>query len=170
MLLKKINCIRVRITKNSISLLHHITICLQCTCQSTTSYWLIKREQIVRKERPINLDLSTVKFPVTAIASIVHRISGIIIFIAIAIFLILLNNSLTSETGFNQVMEYVDNFFVGFILWGAMTALAYHAVFGVRHMIQDKGYWEELNSASISAKVGFVITAILAILAGVLVW
>jgi len=124
----------------------------------------------VRKERPINLDLSTVKFPIVAISSIVHRISGIIVFIALAIFLFLLNNSLTSETGFNQVMGYVDNFFIGFVLWGALTALAYHAVFGVRHMIQDMGYWEELTSASLSAKVGFLITAILAILAGVLVW
>lgn len=124
----------------------------------------------MRKERPINLDLSTVKFPIVAISSIVHRISGIIVFIALAIFLFLLNNSLTSETGFNQVMGYVDNFFIGFVLWGALTALAYHAVFGVRHMIQDMGYWEELTSASLSAKVGFLITAILAILAGVLVW
>ena len=124
----------------------------------------------MRKERPINLDLTTVKFPIVAISSIVHRISGIIVFIALAIFLILLNNSLTSETGFNHVMGYVDNFFIGFVLWGALTALAYHAVFGVRHMIQDMGYWEELTSASLSAKVGFLITAICAILAGVLVW
>lgn len=124
----------------------------------------------MRKERPKNLDLSTVKFPITAIASIVHRASGIIVFVALAIFLTLLNNSLTSEADFNRVMSYVDNFFVGLILWGALTGLAYHAVFGVRHMIQDMGYWEELESAALSAKVGFIITAVLSILAGVLVW
>jgi len=124
----------------------------------------------VRKERPKNLDLTTVKFPITATASILHRISGIIVFIALAIFLTLLNYSLTSETDFNQVMGFVDNFFIGLVLWGALTGLAYHAVFGVRHMIQDMGYWEELDSASSSAKIGFVITAILSILAGVLVW
>jgi succinate dehydrogenase / fumarate reductase cytochrome b subunit len=124
----------------------------------------------VRKERPKNLDLTTVKFPVTANASILHRISGIIIFIALAIFLTLLNYSLTSESGFNQVMEFVDHFLVGIVLWGALTGLAFHAVFGVRHMIQDLGHWEELESAATSAKIGFAITAILSILAGVLVW
>ncbi|WP_372882003.1 succinate dehydrogenase, cytochrome b556 subunit [Psychromonas sp.] len=124
----------------------------------------------MRKVRPKNLDLTTVKFPITAIASIAHRISGIIVFVALAIFLTLLNSSLSSETDFNRVMGYVDNFFIGFVLWAALTGLAYHAVFGIRHMIQDMGYWEELESASFSAKIGFIITAILSILAGVLVW
>lgn len=124
----------------------------------------------MRKERPTNLDLSTVKFPVTAIASILHRVSGIIVFIALAIFLLLLNCSLTSAEDFQRVQGYFDLFIVEFILWGALTGLAYHAVFGIRHMIQDLGHWEELDSASLSAKAGFVITIILSILAGILVW
>lgn len=124
----------------------------------------------MRKERPTNLDLSTVKFPVTAIASILHRVSGIIVFIALAIFLLLLNCSLTSAEDFQRVQGYFDLFIVEFIFWGALTGLAYHAVFGIRHMIQDLGHWEELDSASLSAKAGFVITIILSILAGILVW
>lgn len=124
----------------------------------------------MRKERPKNLDLSTVKFPITATASILHRISGIIVFIALAIFLTLLNCSLTSAEDFQRVQGYFDLFIVEFIFWGSLTGLAYHAVFGVRHMIQDLGHWEELESASLSAKVGFAITAVLSILAGILVW
>jgi succinate dehydrogenase / fumarate reductase cytochrome b subunit len=34
----------------------------------------------------------------------------------------------------------------------------------------DMGHWEELDSANQSARVGFLITGILAVLAGVLVW
>ena len=124
----------------------------------------------MRKERPKNLDLSTVKFPVTATASILHRVSGIIVFIALAIFLILLNYSLSSAEDFLRVQGYFDLFIVEFVFWGSLTGLAYHAVFGIRHMIQDLGYWEEMDSASLSAKVGFVITAVLSVLAGILVW
>ena len=124
----------------------------------------------MRKDRPKNLDLTTVKFPITAIASIVHRVSGIIIFIALAIFLSLLNCSLSDQHGFNQVVTYFDNFLIEFVAWGTLTALAYHAVFGVRHMIQDLGHWEEMESASLTAKGGFVVTAVLSLLAGVLVW
>jgi succinate dehydrogenase / fumarate reductase cytochrome b subunit len=124
----------------------------------------------VRRERPKNLDLATVKFPITATASILHRVSGIIVFIALAIFLTLLNYSLTSEADFSRVAGYFDNFLIEFVMWGSLTALAYHAVFGVRHMIQDLGVWEEMESASLSAKAGFVITAVLSALAGILVW
>lgn len=124
----------------------------------------------MRRERPKNLDLATVKFPITATASILHRVSGIIVFIALAIFLTLLNYSLTSEADFSRVAGYFDNFLIEFVMWGSLTALAYHAVFGVRHMIQDLGVWEEMESASLSAKAGFVITAVLSALAGILVW
>ena len=124
----------------------------------------------MRKERPKNLDLSSIQFPVTATASIIHRVSGIIVFVALAILLLLLNCSLEDQAGFDRVAEYTDGFILQFVFWGTLTALAYHAVFGVRHMIQDLGYWEEMDSASISAKIGFVIVAVLSVLAGVLVW
>jgi len=124
----------------------------------------------VRKERPTNLDLTTVKMPVTATASILHRVSGIIVFIALAIFLTLLNCSLSSAENFQRVQGYFDLFIVEFVFWGALTGLAYHAVFGIRHMIQDMGHWEEMESSSLSAKIGFIITAALSILAGYLVW
>jgi succinate dehydrogenase / fumarate reductase cytochrome b subunit len=124
----------------------------------------------VPKERPKNLDLSTVKFPVTATASILHRVSGIIIFIALSILLFLLHCSLTNESGFKFVAGLTDGLILKFILWGTLTALAYHAIFGIRHMIQDLGHWEEMQSASVTAKFGFVLVVILSILAGVLVW
>ena len=124
----------------------------------------------MRKERPTNLDLTTVKMPVTATASILHRVSGIIVFIALAIFLTLLNCSLSSAENFQRVQGYFDLFIVEFVFWGALTGLAYHAVFGIRHMIQDMGHWEEMESSSLSAKIGFIITAALSILAGYLVW
>lgn len=124
----------------------------------------------MRKNRPKNLDLATVKFPITATASILHRISGIITFIALAIFLSLLSCSLSSQPDFYRVVGYFDNFLIEFVIWASLTGLAYHAVFGVRHMIQDLGFWEEMDTASLSAKAGFVLTAILSLLAGILVW
>ncbi len=124
----------------------------------------------MRKERPKNLDLATVKFPITATASILHRISGIIVFIALALFLILLNCSLTSEQDFLKVASYFDHLLINLVIWGSLTALAYHAVFGIRHMIQDLGFWEEMESAALSAKFAFLLTAVLSILAGILLW
>lgn len=125
----------------------------------------------VNKQRPVNLDLKTISFPITAIASILHRVSGVITFIALGILLWLLSLSLSSEQGFAQAQAITDTLLVKFILWGILTALAYHVVGGVRHLLMDLGFGEEnLAVASRSARIAFAITIVLSLLAGVLVW
>lgn len=123
-----------------------------------------------RKSRPVNLDLQTIRFPITAIASILHRVSGVITFVAVGILLWLLSISLSSPMGFMEAADVVDSFFVKFILWGILTALAYHIVGGVRHLLMDLGHFEELDSGAMSAKVTFGVTVVLSLLAGILVW
>ncbi len=124
----------------------------------------------VKKPRPVNLDLQTIRFPVTAIASILHRVSGVITFISVGILLWLLSLSLSSINGFQTAADIVDSFFVKFVLWGIMTALFYHIVGGIRHIIMDMGYFEEIESGNQSAIVSFAITGVLSVIAGVLVW
>ncbi|EHD22479.1 succinate dehydrogenase, cytochrome b556 subunit [Brenneria sp. EniD312] len=125
----------------------------------------------MKKQRPVNLDLQTIQFPVTAIASILHRVSGVITFVAVGILLWLLGLSLSSAEGFLRAAELLDNFIVKFVVWGILTALAYHIVGGLRHLMMDLGYIEEdLVAGTRSAKISFVITVALSLLAGVLVW
>ncbi|WP_035476218.1 succinate dehydrogenase cytochrome b556 subunit [Aliagarivorans taiwanensis] len=125
---------------------------------------------VKKDQRPVNLDLRTVQFPPTAIASILHRVSGVLVFFFLAILLWLLAMSLSSPVGFERAAGIVDNFLVKLILWGLLTALMYHIVGGIRHLIMDLGYWEELESGNASAKVSFIITGLLAIVVGVIVW
>lgn len=125
----------------------------------------------MKKQRPVNLDLQTIRFPVTAIASILHRVSGVIMFVAIGILLWVLGVSLSSPEGFIQATVIMDSFIVKFIFWGILTALAYHTLGGIRHMLMDFGYLEEtLAMGKITANVIFLLTVVLSILAGVLVW
>lgn len=129
------------------------------------------KRQSVQRQRPVNLDLQTIRFPATAIASILHRVSGVITFVAVGILLWLLGASLSSPEGFEQVSAVLDSFIVKLILWGILTALAYHIVGGVRHLLMDFGYLEEtLASGTRSANLSFLITVVLSLLAGVLVW
>jgi len=65
----------------------------------------------------------------------------------------------------------MSSFFVKFIMWGILTALAFHVVVGVRHMLMDFGYLEEtFEAGKRSAYISFAITVVFSILAGVLVW
>lgn len=55
-------------------------------------------------------------------------------------------------------------------MWGILTALAYHIVGGIRHMIMDMGYGVELEEGTLSAKVAFGVTIVLSLLAGIMLW
>ncbi|MGL5391795.1 MAG: succinate dehydrogenase, cytochrome b556 subunit [Shewanella sp.] len=127
-------------------------------------------EQNVKKQRPVHLDLQTIRFPATAIASILHRISGVIMLFAVGILMWLLNSTLASAESFAGVQALFDNLVVKFVLWGILTALAYHLFGGLRHLIMDTGRMEELASGTASAKAVFALTVAFSIVAGVWVW
>jgi succinate dehydrogenase / fumarate reductase cytochrome b subunit len=133
--------------------------------------WALFMIKNAKKQRPVNLDLTTMRFPVTAIASILHRVSGVITFVAVGILLWLLGQSLSSPEGFLVASSIMSGFFVKFIMWGILTALTYHVVVGIRHIMMDTGLLEEtLIAGKRSAMISFGITVVLSILAGVLVW
>lgn len=95
----------------------------------------------MKSNRPVNLSLSTVlmvnRSPV-AIASILHRISGVVIFLLIPVLLYLLQESMASEEAFRHVTEDVLGGIVGGgLAFIALAGLIFHFVAGVKHLIQD---------------------------------
>ncbi len=123
------------------------------------------------KKHPINLDLRTIQFPITAIASIFHRISGVLMFLAVGVLLWILGLSLSSQEGFIKVIAIMDYIVVKFIFWSILTTLTYHTLGGIRHMLMDFGYLDKtLVLGKISAVITFLLTIILSILEGILVW
>jgi len=79
--------------------------------------------------------------------------------------------SLESEAGFNQaVTMFHESFFAKLIAWGMISALAYHFIAGVKHLIMDAGHLEELESGHKAAKVTLAVSGVSILLAGVWVW
>ncbi|MGB2023585.1 MAG: succinate dehydrogenase, cytochrome b556 subunit, partial [Litorivicinaceae bacterium] len=118
-------------------------------------------------ERPVNLDLTTFRFPITAIASILHRVAGVILFFGSFILMALLGMSLENEAGFADTLALLENGFVSFIVWGVLAALAYHFVAGVKHLFMDMGYGETLESGRLFAKVSIAVASLLIVSAAV---
>jgi len=124
----------------------------------------------VNSKRPVNLDLSKFHFPLPAITSILHRVSGIIIFVGVAFMLYGLDVSLSGEAGFERVSEILNGFLAKLIVWGIISALLYHLVAGIKHLIMDMGIGETLEGGRLAAKLTLVISGVLIVLAGVLIW
>jgi succinate dehydrogenase / fumarate reductase cytochrome b subunit len=103
-------------------------------------------------------------------ASILHRISGVVMVFAIGILLWTLSLSLSSAEGFAQVKSLLDGVFFKLIIIGILAALIYHVLGGLRHLLMDLGHFEELESGNATAKLVIVLWIILTVLVGVSLW
>ena len=121
-------------------------------------------------KRPVNLDLSTIKFPVTAIASITHRVTGVAIFLALPILLWMLDRSLASPESFADLKALMTSPLVKLVVWAILAVLLYHLVAGIRHLIMDTGVGETLEGGRRGAKLVFIISVVLILLVGGWIW
>jgi len=127
-------------------------------------------KKAVKSQRPVNLDLRTIKLPITGVTSFLHRVSGIILFLGLGFMLYALGKSLGSEEGFADVKATLTSPLAKFVAWGLLSALLYHLVAGVRHMIMDMGIGETLEGGTLGSKIIIAVSAVLIILAGVWIW
>ena len=124
----------------------------------------------MKSQRPVNLDLRTIKLPITAYTSILHRISGVILFVGLAVLLYALDKSLASEEGFEQVKACMTSPLAKLVIWGLLSALLYHLVAGVRHLIMDMGIGETLEGGKLGSQIVLAVAAVVIVLAGVWIW
>lgn len=121
-------------------------------------------------KRPVNMDLGAFSFPITAIASILHRASGVFIFAGVAVLLSLLESSLSSAEGFADVVACLSGPLAKLVVWAIMAGLIYHICAGVRHLIMDMGIGETLEGGVLGARLVFAVSVVLILVAGLWIW
>ena len=124
----------------------------------------------MRPNPPIFLDLTKIRFPVTAIVSIFHRITGIVLFLFVPFLLYLLHASLASEQSFLHIQQLVKEPGIAVLIWIMLSATCYHLIAGIRHLLMDCGLWEHLRQARVTAYITFSLTIVCMILLGVWLW
>ncbi|MEH6583022.1 MAG: succinate dehydrogenase, cytochrome b556 subunit [Halioglobus sp.] len=124
----------------------------------------------MKDKRPVNLDIGSMRLPLTAWASITHRASGVFIFAGMAILLWALDASLESPESFASLQECLASPLVKFVLWSVVAGLIYHSVAGVKHLIMDMGIGETFEGGTRGAKIVIVVSAVLILLAGAWIW
>ena len=123
-----------------------------------------------QNSRPINVgigDLLSFKWPITAISSITHRVAGVLLFIGVAFMLYALDLSLSSEQEFISLKEMMVSPLGKMITWGLLSALGYHFVAGIKHLLMDIGVGETLEGAQFAAKTTLFFSAVLIALAAI---
>jgi succinate dehydrogenase / fumarate reductase cytochrome b subunit len=125
---------------------------------------------IVKDNRPVNLDIGTMRLPITAWASITHRASGVFLFAGIAVLLWTLDASLESATSFAELQEGLTSVWAKLVIWAVLAGLIYHSVAGVKHLVADFGIGETMAGGVLGARIVIAASVVLTLLAGMWIW
>lgn len=124
------------------------------------------------KARPVNLNPVELglKLPLAGIVSLLHRVSGILLFIAIPLVIFLLDISLRNEIAFGEALRFLNQPVVKvlaiFLLWG----LCHHVVAGLRFLILDLHIGVHKPYPRLTAIATLIVSGIATILLGVKIW
>ena len=124
----------------------------------------------MKDARPVNLDIASMRLPITAWVSIAHRVSGVLIVPIFGLFLWMLQISLADSTNFETLQENLSKPSIKFFLWSILTVYAYHLLAGIKHLLMDLGYGESLEGGIMAAKVLLATTGMCSVSIGLWLW
>ena len=138
------------------------------TSEITTGH----QQHAVSSDRPVNLSLPTLflHMPVTAVASILHRLTGVVLFVGVVYLFYLLELALTGDAGFAEAARLVSTPLGKFALWAVIASLAFHFIAGVRHLLLDLHVGDSLAGGRVGAWLSIALGVAAAVAAGVWLW
>ncbi len=115
---------------------------------------------LTKTARPKNLNLLKIRQPVTAVVSIIHRISGVILFLTLPVMIYWFAESLRSAEDFAEAQAFFSSNWM--LLAGALLAwaLIHHFFAGLRFLLLDIDVGLELKTARATAWLVFACVAI----------
>jgi len=114
------------------------------------------------KKRPKNLDLTTIRLPLPGKVSILHRVSGVGLFLCFPLLLWLFQSSLTSAETFALFKAVASSLPAKVVLAGLIWAYAHHFCAGIRFLLLDVHVGVEKEAARKSAAAVFAVSIPLA--------
>ncbi len=123
-----------------------------------------------QKPRPKNLNLLTIRLPINALVSILHRATGCILFLILPVILLLLQWSLSSAANFETVVAILHSPLIKLMLLGLGWAFSHHFFAGIRHLAMDVHWMTSLMKARYTSKVVLVLGALATLLLAIKLW
>ena len=120
--------------------------------------------------RPKHLNLMQIRLPLPALLSILHRVSGALLFLALPLLLCWLQSSLSSAESYDhmtQAFSYVPVKLISLVLlWGYF----HHLCAGIRHIFLDLDIGTDLACARFSTVLSFGVSIALTVIVGAMLW
>ena len=125
----------------------------------------------VDKPRPTYLNLFAIRQPLPAIVSILHRVSGTLLFLAgIPLVLWFAQKSLASPEGFAAAMGPLTTPLGKLVLLALAWSYIHHVLAGLRHLALDFHIGIDLAPARSSSALVLVLSVLLTLIVAVRLW
>jgi succinate dehydrogenase / fumarate reductase, cytochrome b subunit len=106
--------------------------------------------------RPVFLNLWNIRFPLSAIVSILHRVSGFFLALGVPFIGWLFYKSLASSASFNWLKDLIlSDPIIRIWVWVSGCALIYHAIAGIRHLLMDLHLFENQKAGKVTSIIVF---------------
>ena len=128
-------------------------------------------EAKLHDKRPKHLNLFKISQPLPAVVSILHRISGVLLFFpGIPLLLCGLQMVLQSQQSFEVLQDYLRNPVIKLMLLFSIWFFLHHLCAGIRHLLLDLHIGITLSQARTGSKLVLVMGIIFTALAGWMLW
>lgn len=122
------------------------------------------------KPRYKYLNLFKIRLPLPAFVSILHRATGVLMFLMLGFLLLLLQQSLHSFNTYSALRSFIAQWPVKLVLLGLLWAYLHHLLAGIRHLFLDAHMGLELQRARQSSGAVLVAGALGTLIVAVLAW
>lgn len=116
--------------------------------------------------RPVYLDLIRIHLPLAGWVSILHRLSGVLLFVFLPFGVWILSVSLSGETGFQCVLAWGAHPLARLAMLGLVWAFVHHLLAGLRHLALDIDRGTGLRRARQSSLAVLLASGLITLLAG----
>lgn len=120
--------------------------------------------------RPKNLNLFTIRLPINALVSILHRATGCALFFMLPVFLLLLQYSLSSAQHYETAVAILHSPYIKLMLLGLAWVFFHHFFAGIRHLAMDVHWMTTLMKARYTSKVVLLLGAIATLALAIKLW
>src|SRR5580704_15777986 len=116
-------------------------------------------DAMTKKKRPVYLNLMQVRLPLPGWVSILHRVSGTLLFLLLLIFGVMwFAESLGSPERFASVKQTLSMPFFKLVLLAALWAYLHHFCAGIRYLFLDINVGIELPQARATSYVVLIVS------------
>ena len=115
--------------------------------------------------RPVYLNLFRLHLPITGWVSILHRLSGALLFFMLPVLVWGFALACSGEAGFARVAAYLTTPLAKGLALTLVAGLAHHYFAGVRHLAMDAHWGVSLKSARLTSIVVLLATGVAVLLA-----